>query len=309
MSSQELLHLAAHYRTNASTMTDKQKAEIEKRLWDLTGPEDRQQKRYVWLKAVCGADENRASKRATILAFGSSAEVLWDRMAKQQMLLGTAATLVSDARLLAEAENLKLGEALHAAIERYDALPNITYVGVVPLRKKAFTRGRSRAAAVAENGDKVFWTALKGLISKHLDSKLKGVEPFAAETISKEFEVSLKIAFEDLKQRIRTMQRRENISIEVMGTALTKRDVEDACAALSMSPPHHIGDPIDMEKAKQQKKRLALLYHPDIKGDTSAQQNLDEVVKAYKTLEAYTLKYNSKTPKIGEENGSGTRNE
>ena len=289
---EEAEHLIALYKTNEATLSEKRKAEMERDIWALvTAGEKRVEERATWLSRVCGVTYNAVRCRAEVLAFGSAAEVLWERIDKKKLHLCTARQFARKAGGLSRQatmgeERLTKGAALQAIIDEYDHRPRERVVNGVPTRT---------SVPVRKEDNKSLWVAVGELVTRRLSAKFKGLDAHVTATLISDFERDIKIATDDLQRRILREQSTGKEFSETMRAALTRTQLVDACAVLILDPPV-FGKPIDLEKAGKQKRQLARQYHPDAnEGQEHKRALYEAVINAYNTLENYAAMYNSKS--------------
>jgi hypothetical protein len=130
---------------------------------------------------------------------------------------------------------------------------------------------------------KIFWPRLRKTVAEFLAPQLVGVDPMVADGLMSDFEVDLRVLFDQLQNRVRN-RRKDAVVAAAMSHDARRRQIVRACQTLNMAPPKR-GLQVDMAKAARQKRLLAAAYHPDRRGgDESTRAELEAVLAAYEVL-------------------------
>lgn len=305
--------LVKHYKDNADSLTERQKAEIEQKIWALVA--DRSIVRRDYLKDLLGAGPHDTDLRSTLIRVGTAADLLWLRVLNKEMPLKTASMKLREAKETSRTTKLTLVEAVRRVVDEYDQLPLVRRMpGGVQLRigtqsdvvqrrmeKQVFDK---KPKPAAEEGDRAFWKWFRDSIYPFVSTKLKRVEPILAEKLYREFEVEFKTMLDDLQSRISRTLHEHKRGANILFKQATRESVRAACLVLSIDPPS-FGRAADLKKATIQKRKLVKLYHPDLHGgDTGFRAKYQEVLEAYDTLDDY----NRSLIPSGEEKHGGNHN-
>jgi len=90
----------------------------------------------------------------------------------------------------------------------------------------------------------------------------------------------------DVREAVQTFGRAVSRAREVPTGPISRKRLMDACHTLNMSPPK-VNAPVDMKKAKNQKKKMVRVYHVDVTGNESTRAAFEAVVAAYDVCEQY----------------------
>lgn len=283
--------VAATYRQEYDTLTEKERASRERAIWAMTeGFRTAGVKRYDLLKNIVGQEIFTLRIRAEILAIGDAADVIWGRLDRKEILISTAGKLATQARRMMDGGTDSVA-AVTEALREYDALPCVRVINGVPCRMDYPRRspaGKPEEFPTLEVGkERDFWLNFRNSVMAYLDKKCEGVDASNREILKRDFEIDIKVVIDQFLSNARRVQLREKKNIDIV--ALSRNKVLESCEILHMDPPARVGGPVDMEKARIQKKQLARSYHPDSNGgDQSMKEQYQEVIQAFQTLEAYS---------------------
>ena len=268
------------------------------------------------IAAMLGVREGPVEERRYLILRGELAEPLWSLLDHGDMTLHTAVELLRRAKSL-KVHPETTHSALKRAIEEYYALPFARSLanGKVTRHASPERRGRPPIAdnrkpprrtperppvppvsspeeyvpelpeptAAGNNVD--FWRQMRATCTDYARSRLPGIEYEQIEPHLRGLEADLKTAFEQFYEAVRRVGRTPSLRVEI-----TRRQVADACRALTIDPPRDMQriPPQFFETAKRQFKRLAREYHPDTSsGGEATRPRYDAVVAAWRTLQQF----------------------
>lgn len=303
MTTSDVQLLAQQYRSNAATLSEKEKASMERAMWAMATSEDRKDQRRDFLKKVSGADVGATDTRSFLLSWGEDVDVLWRRIETKEMTLREAVRLMREVKKIVFTTNAKVSDVLQRALHDFDN-PDTT--------QKPLGISKKVVAKMQEAGeDRAFWVELRKYVITYMQQKYDYLDPSSSELLVRDFETDLKVLVEQFRSSIRNVQRRNEKTVVAVATAVSKKRLSEACATLHMDPPTHNGQQVDMDKARKQKKALARSYHPDANGgDETLREKYLEVIEAYQTIEAYSKQLHIvPTQSTGTDTNNANRNE
>jgi len=299
-------HLIDAYRRDQSTLTERQKAELESQIWALapadvrrassSGANKGRRGKAFWLADMFGPEGAAYDHRYLLLHSGQLAEPLWDRVDNHNLSRYTAVFLLREAREKAAIENIDASEALAHVLANYDTLPIATSPlgktvrrrpgSKLPDPKKVMEKRARNAASVAtfKEDEASFWNKLRADLAAFVGERLQGAEPAAIEEVWRSFERDLNMLVETVGHRL------TRLAAEVrkgQQRDVGRAQVIAACRVLCMDPPSP-GKPVNMKTARAQRGKLGALYHPDSNpaGD-DARPKYEAVMQSYVVLEKY----------------------
>lgn len=298
MTTTDALAVAERYRQEFDSLTEKERATRERAIWAMAKDSHRGEDRFIALGKITGQDPYSLRNRSDILAAGDCAEPLWVRIHNKEMLLKVGRQLVITARkdTLEKRGTKSMEAAILDALKAYDALPHVRVQDGIPFRVNG-PRAKGEPEKVKfmqfnQSQDREFWITFRATLSGYFEKKCEGLDPSTVELLKRGFETDLKVATEQFLANVRRVQAREKSHAEVALIAITRNKILEACTTLHMDPPS-VGKPVDLEKARRQKKVLARAYHPDANGgDESLRSKYIAVMDAFQILEAYTEQIN-----------------
>jgi len=303
MTTADALAVAAQYRQEFDSLTEKERAVRERAIWAMAKDSHRGEDRWIALGKITGQDPYSLRNRSDILTAGDCAEPLWVRIHNKEMLPKVGRQLVITARKDSLATKKTMELAILDALKAYDALPHVRVQDGIPFRVNG-PRAKGEPEKVKflqfnQNQDREFWITFRATLSGYFEKKCEGLDPSTVELLKRGFETDLKVATEQFLANVRRAQAREKTHAEVALIAITRNKILEACTTLHMDPPS-VGKPVDLEKARRQKKSLARVYHPDANGgDESLRSKYIAVIDAFQILEAYSEQINDTTQPTG----------
>ena len=271
----EFRQLLRDYKTETSK---KKKAEIGKRLWDLLSPGERlkHKNQGYFMRSVFGGSVFGYQQHVYLLkAYGS--KELWRRVDHEGMPISTAVRLHREARAYSKDKGIPLIDALAKVLQVFDKLPSRKDgTRHKPVRK---IHRKKKASPDADT----FWSQLRESIREHVAEKLPDCDFIEMDPLWREFEIDLQTAIVSFQNRINYRQKQQEKIVE----PIKRRKLREACEILHMDPPTK-ARPLDLHKAKKQKRLLARTYHPDAHGgDDSMREHYEAVLDAYRVIETW----------------------
>lgn len=293
------------YIETSESLTQKQLAAMEHRIWEaLPVPTRQQWRRHYFLQAVFGSSTRGYQMRTALHSFGDNVGPLWQRLEPsypERMSLSTAVTIARNAKALFRDYPKKhptFNDALRAALAEYDALPNSTVLedGTV-VRKKAPCGAPSRRTATEkakeskrDNGAKTpkrFYREVRELVSHYVAERLEGQDDDLAEQIYSDFEIELKVVVSMLQQRLATAKKQLDQE-RSLSDRTRQSHLRDDFMELGMDPPKPLLQP-NIKKIRSQYRALARAYHPDRQpsGAPDLSPKFQAATEAYNRIVAY----------------------
>lgn len=298
----EIQALIARHKQASS---EKEKAHIENDIW-LTGttPEDRSQyQRRSWVAKALGTHPSAIQRRVALLMAEPEADLLWERVENEKMPVSTAGSQLVNARKLQQAlPGLSLRDALLRQLKEYDSWPSQRNRAGQVYRKRPpsrlttqHTNATRTSVAWNQTNEKGFWAELRKHLATFMQGRFEGADPLVADKLFRDFERDLKVLFDEYQSKLyrqRTQEHRAKRDIALIGFS----NIQQACLTLGMEPPKR-GEPVDLALARQKKKKLARVYHPDSNGGGNEGTNAkyEEALSAFSVLEDYNAQLGSST--------------
>jgi hypothetical protein len=287
--------VARHQRAT----THHEKALIERDLWDnhSTAEIRSKQSREQWLHGLTGDVGHKIDIRQTLLNAGDDIAPIWQRIdGVEQMPLRTAWNQFKNAQEYATNDKTTLAGGVAMALAEYDTWPvwHTTTGQAYRRPRDVFTRPRKRkhAPQISPDNDRKFWLEIKHKISTFMDERLADVDHLTATKLKRDFGVRLQTLCDEFSTRINVARIRSKAENGADLTVLKLARVREACVMLAIDPPSRSGDPIDIERANRNKKRLVVNYHPDTgpdpeNPDPAREERYRQIIEAFTTVELY----------------------
>lgn len=282
--------------------TEKERAHIEHEAWmELPASERTRLHRRSWLRSAFKTSAKGVEFRASLLLAEPDSEILWKRIEHDNMPLSTAGSQLSQAKKLQEEEpDLSLAKALELQLQEYDSWPvqrnksGVLYHKRPPGRLAArHLRKPYKMGKWDQRSERGFWSELRKHLAEFLQARFEGLDPFVAERLYRDFERDLKVLFGEYQSKLSRARVQEKRTANTLNSA-NFTFVKEACAILGMDPPKR-GEPVNLDAARQRKKKLARVYHPDANGGGNEGTNAKyhEVLNAFSALEEYNDQFRS----------------
>lgn len=284
--------LAKEYRQKKALLSQKELAEYEHQLWSLyvlNIPKGSRPQRRDWLKEEFGGTNYDYEIRATLLAAGVNADVLWGRI-RQGMPLRTALRLFREAKKLSVSSNVTLFDALNKQLQDYDSLSavSVTLDGRVIKRKEIGAKPSSKPVEFPSN-IKLLKQNVRALIDKYLES-FADLDSFRLKEIRKEAIEWIEDGLDTFNRKLYKLKSddKEEQLIKIGKTRFTQ-----AVEILGLSPSQYIfGKPIPLKNAKRSFfKRIGPLHPDKNEGSREKEQEYQAVIDAYRLLEQYAEQF------------------
>lgn len=267
-----------------------EKARIEQRIWETTTLEERQGAKRLKREFVAPLLSEQTSlieQRSALLAAGSAAQPLWDRIAAKTMTTRQGWRVLRDARFIERSKALPLAHAVLEALKIFDTAP--LYRGMKTQLKRPPLRGpnaakrstRLKNTPLAQSSR--FWESIRTQVGEFMRERIEETEadPVVVERLMTDFIKDVKVLTDTWVSKIARAAGAER------GSTVARRAVViAACRTLLLDPPK-LGKPVDLAIANSRKKSLARAYHPDGGGSAATTAQYQEVLEAYATLESY----------------------
>jgi len=304
MSEQDLRDKIAQYKATSSTMSEKEKAEAENRIWEvwvgLSGMPKFKSRRN-WAAATFGGPCAQYEIRSQLLLAGSWTDPLW-QMIEDGVTRGAVRNVFRQARVKV-AKQIPHAEAVSQAIADYNkrgytarTADGKLYRRMSPLEKQ---RSQPPPADISFEMDmdgtqnqrsKQFLSKLVALADEFLRTSvpgLSGIDDKSMKLARDEFVSFVQEAAKDLRRQVYTMRSQTKKDRE--RSSRVSRDVfRKAAEVLGISVVWN--QDVDMRKAKKIMLTRCAQLHPDKHGGHMSDEQKAEytaVVNAYKTLERY----------------------
>ena len=279
--------LIEQYKQTKTTLTEKQKSELEREIWFQYSlgkgrgfTKDIGQRE--WFRNKFGGTAKEYQDRASLINAGSWVEPLWQKL-DSGLAISTAINLMRKARNFAAASGFSYENGLKKALEEYESLRLICHNSSgKEFRKSApFSKSKSKTGPVDNSGE--FFRQVKILTEELLNVKLMGVDSYLAEQTKTEFLDWIKEGYENLKKSI--YKQRNDMKKENMAKIGRTRFAQ-ACEVLGIQSA--FGKPINLHKVKKAKFFRVKPLHPDKNSGSHAhQEEYQAVIEAYNLLEEY----------------------
>ena len=292
--------LIDEYVQRAPQVSYKDRAFLERDLWANV----RAQLETGRMSAVDWFAENvpgiaRRDVRLRVAMLQSKGEIdhLIERVSRKDLSPSTALSLYIKAKRLSESSGKSIFEALGILLAKYDSLPLVarTQDGYLSRRNRMKHSKRvARAQKQQQKNYDRFWEDLRKRADTFFMSSLPNTDPVFVAKMRQELTVMLRVVAKDFKRAMQlALELDTHASTMVSVDAVTREDVEEACATLKMDPPerNHL---VDLDRAKRNKWKLANQYHPD-KTHQDTGDLFKEVMDSFDVVE----KYNSQLMKEG----------
>jgi len=300
------------YMACQSALSEREKAVREKGIWEaaLSSGSAGRDERAKWMAAMLGGSTSPYRQRQILLSTGHGVEPLWERVEREEMLLHTAAELVTQARKLVAERRISTTEAVTEALRGYDARPFARLVNGRLVRAGS-PGGKSveppaapepappsepppRPAPDADTGERAFWASMREQITDHAKERLAGEDPLFVHTAVERFLMGLRALIIE-HQIVLNATRRDSAQRRVIGKDALRKKMLSALAVLHVDPPGR-GEPVNIGKARSKKNRLVGEYHPDIPG-TGNRARFEAVIEAFRVVEQWVETYESQGKK------------
>lgn len=290
--------LIKKYESAWDSLSEKEKAQAEKEVWDATDHIVRHSyQRREYLAAFLSGTQAKVQVREALLNAGSAVDILWERIHAGKMLPTTAHSLLRRAKGRVELHKETLVEGLAFVLMDHDSLPiahtsdgrEFRRRNPSSLRRPPAKGERPAKKKGGSDDSKLIFGQIRGMVAAYCAARMEGLDPIVSERIMQSVSKDLNAVLVEFAGRVYRAAQQEKQEIKLM-VEIGRREIIEACRVLRMDPPR-AGTPVNMSLAKRQKRILARLFHPDANdGSNSFTEQYDEVVKAYEMIESYNQK-------------------
>jgi len=278
------------------TTTDRQRAEIEGRMWDVArvlAPEDAHKMGGAkWLAATLGVGINDTEARMMLRRAQPASDIIWERVdGPERMTLNSAAGIVSRARIAAKQQSISVQQAVEQELRIYDSwimrrLPNGRSYRCRPPETRAVRASKEPTSAPPPSDA---WTAVRAAILRVLDCELgTEMDPRVRDRLRGQCEAEVQSLVKLLNARIRSVKKNADLDEPIIKPSTKRRELRDACTLLGIDPPRHAGGAVDFASyslAKKNYRKLAREYHPDHNPSPDARGHFEKAVEAMRLVE------------------------
>lgn len=124
-----------------------------------------------------------------------------------------------------------------------------------------------------------FWNDIRSRITTWASRFERQVDEGRFQQLLNDFEA-------DVRDAVQSFGRAVSRAREVPTGPVSRRKLMEACQTLNMTPPK-VNAPVDMDKAKNQKRKFVRVYHVDVTGNESTRAAFEAVVAAFDICEQY----------------------
>jgi hypothetical protein len=309
----EIDELIAVYKASLDSVTEFEKAQLEKELWDvycsscvngkLPGP------RRDWFKSVMDEPQGRYEHRSLMLASGPWVLPFW-KMYEAKIPHWTVFRLYHSAKQRAVELETSYEEASEHVIRAHPSKPVAAFSKLVP-SSRTFPSGtdllRAAGPPPAEEGPsfepgpaarfdpsdsqsaktRAFVSALNSLVDGYVAASLHGLpgdEDYLNKSVS-DFLMFVEEASEDLRRRVGAYRVRSK-NVVIAPVRVTRSQFRTACEVLGVTCSY--GSPVDLKACKRMMMKRAARLHPDRNGGShAAVSEYKAVIDSYDVLEKY----------------------
>lgn len=290
-----LQNLLDEYRRTASSLTEKEKAILERRIWVEVKKTQKYRRYSDWVKdSDVGLSIYKCQNRMAMINSGDWINPLWERIdGESKMPLSTAVKLLKKAKAAAAETGRSGAEVLQEVLDEYDndedTIVSTLADGRVFRKKKPKTkieepRLNGHEWEVDVENAKKLWALLDTVMGKFLKSRLKGLDQSVREDLTKDFIFQIRAVYEDLMKEV--TRHRKDLKREAI-IRIGAYKLRQACEALGVPTPKP-GDPVNIQEAKVRYRRLAARFHPDRNaGQENMIKQYHAVNEALETIKMY----------------------
>jgi hypothetical protein len=298
---EELQQLIAEYKKAFGSLSEKQRAEEERDLYELACPDGKGAKRE-WMVANLGGQAQHYEHRAMLIMAGPWVDPLW-KMFDEGVSRQTIVNLFRQARNLIARKHLAGEVALQQVIEEYNKTGHEarTPDGKIYRRRTPMEKQRSQPPpsmsqipvemdmdATQNRRSKQFFSRLIALTDEYVRTSLVGlnhIDELEIKIAKDEFSSYIREACEDFRRRVYVMRSSSKKDRE-RRSRITREQLRQAAEVLGI--PFVWDRDVDLKKAKKIMLRRLAQLHPDKGATTEAQKaEYTAVREAYDTLERY----------------------
>jgi hypothetical protein len=272
------------------------KALAEERLWQMADFDTRQKyRRRDWLSVLTGASAYETDVRGRI-AHGPQS--LWDRVDSPDDPLpsGTAIKLFRQAKARMKKERgMTLERAMESELADYDALPVFHTAAGKTFRRRVGSQRMQQKTKLALDGaqGRGWWARMRQVIGNIVADRVpENVDDLVRTDLYNWLNREITSVIEQFTGMAASAQRRNAPDVNI-----NRKNLVAACQILHIDPPRP-GASINIDRAREAKKKLSREYHPDAnKGNENMRDLYEAVIQAAIVIEAYATRYGSTSAK------------
>ena len=271
------------------------KATAEDRLWQMADFDARHRyRRRDWLSVITGAKAYEVDSRGRIV---HAPQCLWDRVDNPDDPLpsGTAIKLYRQAKARMKKERLTLERAMQDELSDYDALPVFHTAAGKTFRRRVGSQRMQQKTKLALDGaqGRGWWARMRQVIGNIVADRVpEDVDDLVRADLYNWLNREITSVIEQFSRMAASAQRRNAPDVNI-----NRKNLLAACQILHIDPPRP-GAPINIDRAREAKKKLSREYHPDAnKGDENMRDLYEAVIQAAIVIEAYATRYGSTSAK------------
>lgn len=313
-------YLIGEYRRSHSQITQRQRAEHERQIWDAAKSEERSWHRRGYFfqklfgKDVCTAHD--IHRRSQLLGWGSAANLLWARIEDpdEKMSLTTASNLYLTARKRLDEGRYPVGTSFREAllmelqiyetssvvrtsskgrtyrVKRTSRLPDFADVRAAKKKSSEPPLENATSNNSDDNGSnavagKRAWNVVREIVSEQIVNRIgEDADPFLVEQLYREFEHELKALIDTFSERVHS-RRRAAQERRLLTDRTIRKHVKEALNLFGMDMPRR-GQVFDVKLFRRRYRRVVKEYHPDRNpgNEDAMRQQFQAVTDAYERI-------------------------
>lgn len=274
------------------TLSHRERARIEAAIWaDMPVAERRERASLPHkgmgnvLSRLLHTSIGGIEARCFLWLAGQAADPLWEELEAERITLTRCASLLKRAR-----SRFPGGKPSPTAVR-------MVVVQLLEERRKGIKEAEERTARpiapsskpsadVALDSPSAVWGSVRGVLGVYLAQRMAELEEEEAQRLMDDFAREFKELVKAWGERIRSARacagRTNGLRMRVARARMLK-----ACHVLSLNPPK-VGTLANLKLARKKQRALVRLLHPDVHGGSEAtREAFENVIAAYKILEAY----------------------
>lgn len=282
-------------RAEGEFLTSLRRAQLEEQLYDLTddvaGKKGNRGGMAEYLRKRYGLDYYQVKGRNILLNAGEAVTPLWQGLDGGSLLIGTALTILREARKRSRAK----GTALDVEVEEgLMAWEDRTVVCKTEGGKNYKRRVTPNGPNNEEEDVRESLERIRAYALRYAERRMKTLDGHVRRRIVDEMMAEVHGAIASLIQRLERAERRARADEAV--PVVVRREIVEACELLHVARPSPT-KPLDMDEVNRRFKDLVKRYHPDVTGDERSRELFERVVKARDTLRRYVEELKTKEEK------------
>ena len=249
--------------TNRGSITQREAAEAEQTIWAqlvaFNGDVKKMPRRRYWFKSVFDGSIAKYEQRSTILNYDSSiADIVWKKVDKDKMPLGTAVRIYREARIAKDTGvSSSLIDAFNEGVTFHESGGKRTKLGKLhAATKKVVAKGAIATPDIV--GRKEFAKHIKAVTRSFVDNNIKDADEYLVEKIVDSFTDWVDTGLKDFLNSF------DKLSRDVKKEKLTKIGSSNfnwACEVIGIRSK--FGKPIDVKLVRRRHHDRIKRLHPD----------------------------------------------